>query len=174
MAIFRQASYGRCKILAMDRARLHAMLDDFDDDEIIAAEAYLCSILEGRHQPERSEPELARLERRREEFKRIAESHWREAFQLAQGQGRGLISSFGGGGSFGFDFQGRATGKASFSYRDGADSVEEILRFIAGQEVEIVNRLGLSPDGKNLVYKQTVKSGGHTATSEESFPFRAV
>jgi hypothetical protein len=123
-----------------------------------------------RHQPEVSESELARLKERRAEFTKVAESHWREASQRAQ-QGRGIVTSFGGGGSFGFDFRGRATGKVSFSYGDGADSVEETLRFVAGQEVEIVNRFGPSPDGANLVYKQAVKSGGHTATWQESFPF---
>ena len=156
-----------------NRARLHAMLDDLDDDEIIAAEAYLSSIMHRRHRPEMSKPELVRLEERRAEFERIAQSHWREAFQRAQ-QGRGIVSSFGGGGSFGSDFRGRATGKASFSYGDGADLVEETLRFVGGQEIEIVNRVGLSPDGTNLVYKHAVKSGGHTATWEDSFPFTAV
>jgi hypothetical protein len=162
------------KILTMDnRARLHTMLDDLDDDEIIAAEAYLCSIVHRRHQSDMSEPELARLKERRAEFEKVAESHWREAFQRAQ-QGRGIVSSFGGGGSFGFDFRGRPIGKVSFSYGEGAESVEETLRFVAGQEVEIVNRVGLSPDGANLVYRQAVKSGEHTATWEESFPFKTV
>lgn len=156
-----------------NRARLHAMLDDLDDDEIIAAEAYLCSIVDRRHQPETRETELAHLKERRTEFEKIAEGHWREAVQRTQ-QDRGIVSSFGGGGSFGFDFRGRPSGKVSFSYGEGTNCVEETLRFVAGQEVEIVNRVGLSPDGANLVYKQAVKSGGRTATWEESFPFTAA
>jgi hypothetical protein len=72
-------------------AQLHAMLDDFDDDEIISAEAYLLSILHLRNQPEISEPELARLDNRRADFRRVAEQHWREASQRAA-QGRGIVS----------------------------------------------------------------------------------
>jgi hypothetical protein len=155
------------------RARLHAMLDDLDDDEIIAAEAYLSSIVRRRHRREMSTPELARLEERRAEFERTAESHWLDAAHRAK-QEQGIVWSFGGGGSFGSDFRGRATGKASFSYPDGADLVEETLRFFAGQEVEIVNRIRLSPDGANIIYQQSVRSGGHTATWKDSFPFTAV
>jgi hypothetical protein len=154
------------------RVRLHAMLDDLDDEEIIAAEAYIFSIVHLRNQPEVNKPEQARLDRRRAEFEKVARSHWSDSFQRAQG--RGMVSGFGGGGSFGFDFRGRATGRAVFSYFDGAESVEETLRFIAGQEVEMVNRFGLSADGTNLAYKQTVKSGGRTVSREESFPFSSA
>ncbi len=75
--MFSTANLRVCKILAMDtRAPLLAMLDDFDDGEIIAAEACLSAVVHRRHQPKVTKPELARLNERRAEFKKIAENHW--------------------------------------------------------------------------------------------------
>ena len=45
------------------------------------------------------------------------------------------MMGFGGGGGFGFDLRGRADGKMHFSYSGEGASVEETLRFIAGQEI---------------------------------------
>jgi hypothetical protein len=151
------------------RPQLHALLDDFDDDEIIAAEMYLFSILHRRGQPERNDSELARLNQRGDEFGKKAEEHWREAGQGAK-ESRGIVSSFGGGGGFGFDFRGRGIGKRSYEYWDGGDAVVETLRFVAGHEIEIIERFGLSNDGTSLLYKQEIKSGGREVSREEAFP----
>ncbi|MGA2728833.1 MAG: hypothetical protein ABSE96_13550 [Terracidiphilus sp.] len=121
-------------------------------------------------------PLIARLpepfDERGQLFQRAAEEHWPEAGQRAKDRGLGFVIGFGGGGGFGFDLRGRANGKMHFSYSDEGASVEETLRFIAGQEIEIWDRFGISDEGDGLLYKQIVKSGGRDLTREEVFPLQ--
>jgi hypothetical protein len=154
------------------RTQLHAILDDLDEDELISAEIYLLAIVHRRAAPEASEAQLDSLDERGQLFQRAAEERWREAGQRAKDRGLGFLMGFGGGGGFGFDLRGRANGKMHFSYSDEGASVEETLRFIAGQEIEIWDRFGISDEGDGLLYKQIVKSGGRDLTREEVFPLQ--
>jgi hypothetical protein len=159
--------------MSMDtRTQLHAIVDDFNDDELFAAEMYLKGILLRRGQPQRSELDTAELRKRSDEFRMVAEQHWKEAGLKAKASG-GIISGFGGGGGFGLDFQGRPTGKMSYEYSYGNESCVEMLRFIAGQEIDIAERFLLTDDGKSLLYEQTAKSGGRAETCTHYFPFNA-
>jgi len=148
---------------------LHAILDDLNDDELIAAEMHLKGILLRRRQTAPSEPGEARLRQRGEEFHTLAEQHWKEAGRKAKASG-GIVSGFGGGGGFGFDFKGRPTGKLSYEYTNLDECFVETLRFVAGQEIEIRERFALSDDGKELFYEQATKSGGRVEQHTESFP----
>jgi hypothetical protein len=46
--------------------------------------------------------------------------------------------------------------------------------FIAGQEIEVWDRFGISDEGDGLLYKQIVKSGGRDLTREEVFPLQGT
>jgi hypothetical protein len=151
------------------RAELHAILDVLDDDELFAAEMHLKGILLRRQQTPPSEPGDARFRQRSEEFRALAEQHWKKAGRRAKASG-GIVSGFGGGGGFSFDFKGRPTGKLSYKYTNLDECFEEPLRFVVGQEIEIQERFALSDDGKELLYEQIIKSGGRVEQSTESFP----
>jgi hypothetical protein len=156
------------------RTRLHAILDDLDADELISAEIYLMAIVHRRISPEPSETQLDSLKERGQLFERDAKKRWREAGQRAKDRGLGIVMGFGGGGGFGFDLRGRAKGTMRFSYSDEGASVEETLHFVAGQEIEISDRFGISDEGDGLLYKQIVKCGGRDLTREEVFPFQGT
>jgi hypothetical protein len=155
-----------------NRPRLHALVDDMDEDELVSAEIYLLAIVHQRVAPQPSDGELDRLKERGESFQMDAEQRWRQSGQRSKG--RRIVSGFGGGGGFGVDLQGRPNGKMYFSYSDDGNSVEEKLHFIAGQEVEIRDRFAISDDGRRLLYEQLVKSGGRHVTREEEFPFHGT
>jgi hypothetical protein len=131
---------------------------------------YLLGILQRRQQPERSETEIARLNERGAQFRRAAELRWQDASRCLSAAGCNIVG-FGGGGGFGFDLQGRATGKMSFEYAAGDRSFVETLRYVAGQEIEIAEQFSLSEDHKVLSYHHSATSAGHVANHEESFPF---
>lgn len=152
------------------RTELHTILDDFNEDELFVAEMYLKAILLRRQHPQRGESENARLRQRAEEFRTMAEQHWKETAQKAKASG-GIVSGFGGGGGFGLDPRDRPTGRVSYEYAYGDESCVETLRFIAGQELEIADRFALTDNGKSLLYEQTVKSGGRTKEHTDYFPF---
>jgi hypothetical protein len=154
------------------RTRLHALLDDLDEDELLAAEIYLLAIVHRRASLEPSEAQLDNLRQRGELFQRAAEERWREAGQRAKDRGQGIVTGFGGGGGFGLDLRGHASGTMRFSYSDEGALVHEALHFVAGQEIEIWDRFGISAEGNELLYNQTVKSGGRDLTREEMFVFR--
>src|SRR4051794_2975250 len=121
------------------RAQLKSLLDGMDEDELFAAEIYLLNIVKRRTPSVRTEPRLAQLDRRAEEFRRSVEQHWRDAATHSPA-GRGSISGLGGGGGTGYDFRGRAEGKMSFTYSETESTVEESLRFVAGYEIVTVDR----------------------------------
>lgn len=153
------------------RTRLHAILDDLDEEELISADVYLLAITHRRGAAEATEEQSNSLQERGETFQKAAEKRWQEAGRRAKDRGLRFVSGFGGGGGFGFDLHGRANGSMRFSYSDEGASVQEALHFIAGQDFEIWDRLGISEDRSRLLYKQTVKSGGRDLTREETFPF---
>jgi hypothetical protein len=156
---------------AMDaRSRLHALLDDFNDEEVFAAEMYLLGILQRRQQPERSETEIARLGERGEQFRKAAELRWQDAGHRLANSGCNVVG-FGGGGGFGFDLQGRAIGKMSCEYAAGDRSFVETLRYVAGQEIEIAEQFSVSDDNTSLSYQHVATSAGHVVKHEELFPF---
>ncbi len=139
-----------------------------DEDELFAASIYLFNIINHRTPTERTGPGLARLDRRVEEFRQAAEQHWREAAAQPVG-GRGVISGFGGGGGTGFDFEGRAQGKMSYQYSLPGTDIKESLRFVAGCEIVIIDRFGMSVEGTELFYEQSVKSSGREVTRKNTF-----
>jgi hypothetical protein len=152
------------------REELHIILDDFDDEELFAAEMYLKGILSRRRAAPESDLAMERLRERGAEFRKLVERRWREQ-HLKTKASTGLISGLGGGGGFGFDLHGRPVGKMSYEYSYGGESFVETLRLFAGQEIEIRQRFALSGDGMNLLYEHAAESGGSGKHHQESFPF---
>jgi len=152
------------------REQLHAMIDQFEEGELLAAEAYLLSVLHSRSRPEFNQQTTARIKERTDRFQTSAEQHWQESVQRVKESGRGFVSGFGGGGGIGIDHQGRAEGTMSFHYRDGEGWVHETLRFFAGNEVEIIERFAMSDEGTELLYAQKVTCGGRVVERAETFP----
>ena len=66
------------------RSQLHAILDDLDEEELIAVEIYLLAIVHRRASPEASEAQLDSLDQRGQLCQRAAEERWREAAQRAK------------------------------------------------------------------------------------------
>jgi hypothetical protein len=155
-------------------ARLRAVLDDLDEEELISAEIHLLAIVHRRSSREASDAELDKLTERGEAFQKDAEKRWHETAQRASDRGLRFVTGFGGGGGFGLDLHGRANGHMRFSYSDDGAFVEETLRFIAGQGIEIRDQFGLSNEGTELLFKQHIKSGGRDLTREAAFPFQGT
>ena len=154
----------------MNRADLHTILDNLDEEELFAAEMHLLGILQRRQPLPSRRPQPEHLRERGEQFRKKVDRRWREAVSRRQGAGC-MIAGIGGGGAFSIDLHGRPNGKMAYEYNNGAESFVDTLRFVAGQEVEINDIFALSADGTQLLYEQMIGSGGHSETRKAVFPF---
>jgi hypothetical protein len=61
-------------------------------------------------------------------------------------------------------------GRQSFSYWDEKALVQQTLQSLDGQELEIMERLSISPDRTTLSWALELSSGGRTVNYTEEFP----
>ena len=66
--------------------------------------------------------------------------------------------------------EGTPFGRQSFSYWDEKALVQQTLQSLDGQELEIMERLSISPDRTNVLWVIELSSGGRTVNYTDEFP----
>lgn len=103
------------------------------------------------------------MQRRSQEYKERVEHRFHETRKP------GTIGVIGGGGSMGMH-QGTPFGWQGFSYWDEKALVHQTLQSFDGQELEIMERLSISPDRTKLSCVLELSSGDRTVNYTEEFP----
>ena len=103
------------------------------------------------------------MQRRSQVYKERVEQRFRETGKP------GTIGGMTGGGSMGMH-HGTPFGRQGFSYWDEKVLIHHTVQSFDGQELEIMERLSLSPDRTKLSYALELSSGGHTVNFREEFP----
>jgi hypothetical protein len=103
------------------------------------------------------------MQRRSLEYKERVEQRFRETRKS------GTIGGMSGGGSMGVH-DGTPFGRHGFSYWDEKALVNQTVQSFDGQELEIMERLSISPDRRKLSCVLELSSGGRTVNYTEEFP----
>lgn len=120
-------------------------------------------MLEHNIHPPAPRPEIEQMQRRSLEYKERVEQRFRETRKS------GTIGGMGGGGIMGIH-EGAPYGRHGFSYWDEKALVHQSLQLFDSQELEIMERLSISPDRTKLSCVIEVSSGGRTVNFTEEFP----
>jgi hypothetical protein len=113
--------------------------------------------------PPQPRPEIEQMQRRSQEYKERVEQRFRETGKP------GTIGGMAGGGRMGMH-HGAAFGQQGFSYWDEKALVHQTLQSFDGHELEMMERLSLSPDRTKLSCVFELSSGGRTVNFTEEFP----
>jgi hypothetical protein len=141
------------------REELKVLIDQLPEARLEAVR----TMLEHQVHPRPPRPELDRIQRRGEEYRRLVEQRFRET-------GRpGTVGGVGGAG-FGAVHDGVPFGSHGFHYWDGDALVNQTLQSFSGQEIEIMQRLSMSSDRTKLNCIVELSSGSHTVRHEDEFP----
>ena len=105
-------------------------------------------------------PEMERMQRQSQEYKRLVEQRFRET------QKPGTIGGMDGGGIIGMH-EGVGFGKQGFHYWDGKALVK--LHLFDGHELEIMERLSISEDRTKLSCVIELSTAGRTVRHTEDF-----
>jgi hypothetical protein len=141
------------------RDELKALIDQLPESrfEIVR------KTLEHQIHPPQPRPEIDQMQRRSEEYRKRVEQRFRETGKP------GTIGGMAGSGSAGMH-KGTAFGQQGFSYWDEKALVNQTLQSFDGQELEIMERLSVSPDRTKLSCVLELSSGGRTVNFTEAFP----
>jgi hypothetical protein len=121
------------------------------------------TMLEHQVHPPQPRPEFEQMQRLAQEYKERVEQRFLETRKP------GTVGGMTGGGSMRMH-QGTPFGRHGFSYWDEKALVHQTLQSFDGQELEIMERLSLSPDRTKLSCVLEVSSGGRTVNFTEEFP----
>ncbi len=121
------------------------------------------NMLERHVHPPQPQPEIEQMQRRSQEYKERVEQRFRETRKP------GTVGGMAGGGSMGMH-QGTPFGRQGFSYWDEKALVHQTLQSFDGQELEIMERLSLSPDRTKLSCVLELSSGDRTVNFTQDFP----
>jgi hypothetical protein len=141
------------------RKELKALIDELPEPRLEA----VLKMLEYHVHPPPPRPEIEQMQRRSREYKGRVEQRFRETRKP------GTIGGMGGGGSMGVH-EGTPFGREGFSYWDEKALVHQTLQSFDGQELEIMERLSISPDRAKLSCVLELSSGGRTVNYTEEFP----
>lgn len=141
------------------REELKALIDQLPEPRLEAVR----KMLEHHVHPPTPRPEIEQMQRRSQEYKERVEQRFRETRRP------GTIGGMGGGGSMGMH-EGTPFGRQGFSYWDEKALVHQTLQSFDGQELEIMERLSISPDRTKLSCVLELSSGGRTVNYTEEFP----
>lgn len=141
------------------RDDLKALIDQLPDSRLEGVR----NILEHNVHPPPPRPEIEQMQRRSQDYKRRVEQRFRETRKS------GTIGGMGGGGSMGIH-EGTPFGRQHFSYWDEKALVHQTLQSFDGQELEIMERLSISPERTKLSCVLELSSGGRTVNYTEEFP----
>lgn len=141
------------------RDELKALIDQVPEPGLEAVRR----MLEHHVNPPPPRPEIERMQRSSQNYKRAVEQRFRETRKP------GTIGSMGGGGISGMH-EGTPFGRHGFQYWDDKALINQTLHSFDGQELEVMQQLSLSPDGTKLFCVLELSSGGRMVRHEEEFP----
>jgi hypothetical protein len=142
------------------REEVKALIDQVPEPQLEAVRM----MLDRRIHPIPPRPEMERMRRRGEEYKRLVEQRFHETRRP------GTISGLGGSG-FRDMHDGVPFGSHGSHYWDGDALVHQTLQTFHNHEIETMQRLSISPDRTRLNCIVELSSGGHTVRHEDEFPF---
>jgi hypothetical protein len=141
------------------REELKALIDQLPESRVESVRR----LLEHNVNPRRPDPEMERMHRRSQEYRRLVEERFRETRKP------GTIGATNVGGVR-FMHEGAGYADQSFDYWDGKARVIQTLNLFDGCEIEVMQRLSISEDRKKLSYVIELSSGGRTVNHTEEFP----
>jgi hypothetical protein len=141
------------------RDELKALIDQLSESRL----EIVRKMLEHHVHPPKPRPEIDEMERRSQEYKERVEQRFRETRKP------GTLGGAAGVGNMGMH-QGTPFGQQGFFYWDEKALVHQTLQSFDGQELEIMERLSLSPDRTKLSCLLELSSGGHTVNFTQEFP----
>jgi hypothetical protein len=141
------------------RDDLKALIDQLPEPRL----EMVRQMLEHHVHPPPPRPEIEHMQRRSREYKNLVEQRFRETRKP------GTIGGMIGGGSTG-THEGTPFGRQSFSYWDEKALIHQTLQSFDGQELEIMERLSISPERTKLSCVFELSSGGRTVNYMEEFP----
>ena len=121
------------------------------------------TMLEHNVNPPPPRPEIERMRGRGQDYQRRVEQRYRETRKP------GTIGGMGRRGGMGIH-EGTPFGRQGFSYWDEKALVQQTLQSFDGQELEIMERLSISPERTKLSWVLELSSGGRTVNYTEEFP----
>jgi len=141
------------------RDELKALIDQLPESRLGA----VGTLLEHHVKPQPPRPEIERMQQRSQNYKSQVEQRFRET------RIPGTLGGMGGGGTSGMH-EGVPFGRQGFQYWDDKALVNQTLHSFDGHELEVMQRLSLSPDRTKLSCVLELSSGGRTVRHEEEFP----
>lgn len=141
------------------RDELKALIDQLPESRLEMAH----SLLNHRMNPPAPNAEIDRMRRRSDVYRKLVQQRFQETCKP------GTIASMSGGGFLGAHGD-SPFGRQAFHYWDEKALVHQTLQFFDGHEIEIMERLSLSPDRTTLICAWEISSGGHTVHHEDAFP----
>ena len=157
--LYREGKTGYPLSTVATRDELKALFDQLPEPRL----EIVRNMLEHHVHPPEPRPEIEQMQGRSREYKERVEQRFRETRKP------GTIGGMAGGGSMGMP-QGTPFGRQGFSYWDEKALVHQTLQSFEGQELEIMERLSLSPDRTRLSCVVELSSGGRTVNFTEEFP----
>jgi hypothetical protein len=144
------------------RDELHALLDQVPEPRLEAVRMMLEHNIRA-HPPRQSPPGIERMRQRSQDYKSRVEQLFRETRKP------GTLGTMGGGG-FTSMHEDVPFGQYGFRYWDDKALINQTLHSFDGQELEIMERLSISPDRRQLFCVLELSSGGRTVRHKEEFP----
>jgi DNA-binding transcriptional MerR regulator len=157
--LFHERKTGYPLFTVPTRDELKALIDQLPELRL----EIVRSMLEHHVHPPQPRPEIEQMQQRSQEYKERVEQRFRETRKP------GTIGGMAGGGSIGMH-HGTPFGRQGFSYWDEKALVHQTLQSFDGQELEIMERLSLSPDRTKLSCVLELSSGGRIVNFTEEFP----
>jgi hypothetical protein len=147
------------------REDLKALIDQLPEEKLDLAGLSLDSILN----PPVPNPRIEQFRQRSEEFQKQLPERLK---QLQAGGDPSVVRGFsmaGGHGGLGSEPR-QAYGQHSYSWQEERARVTHRLILHAGHEIDIVERLEITVNGRFLRYEQELYSGGRVVKRKEEFP----
>ncbi len=145
----------------VSRDDLKALIDQLPESRLEAVGMMLHHHLNP--PPELAHPEIGRMRMRGQEFRKMVVQRFHETRKSR------TISSGGGSGSLGVH-EGTPYGRNGFSYWDEKAMIHQTLQAFDGQDIEIMERLEISPDRTKLYCVLEISSGSQMVHYENEFP----
>jgi hypothetical protein len=141
------------------REELKALIDQLPESRIDSVK----KLLEHNVNPRRPDPEMERMHRKSQEYRRLVQERFRQT------QKPGTLGTMNVGG-VSFMHEGVGYADQSFDYWDGKARVIQTLHQFDGCAIEVMQRLSISEDRKKLSCAIELSSGGRTVSHTEEFP----
>jgi hypothetical protein len=147
------------------REDLKALIDQLPEEKLDLAGLSLDSILN----PPVPNPRIEQFKQRSEEFQKQLPERLK---QLQAGGDPGVVRGFAMVGATGelSSERRQAYGQYSYSWQEERARVTHRMILHAGHEIDIVERLEITVNGKFLRYEQELYSGGRVVKRKEEFP----